>query len=109
MDMGVIVYAAEIQAPALRETAQQILEAEAARLGVPLDPAGVLVRRAAGDPEPHIMAASALVDRLVEAEADPLGDKCMLMVLARAGALALMSKIELDKNGPARHWPAHHW
>jgi hypothetical protein len=46
MDIGVILYAAEIEAPALRETARRFLEAEAARLGVSLDPADVLLRRA---------------------------------------------------------------
>jgi hypothetical protein len=44
----VIMYAAELEAPALRETARRILEAEIARRGIPLDPAEV----------PHIMAAA---------------------------------------------------
>jgi hypothetical protein len=48
----------------------------------------------------HIMAvAYELAEHLVAAEADPLSEDSPLMVLARAGALALMSRIELD--GPA--------
>jgi hypothetical protein len=104
MDIWVIVYCAELEAPVLRQTARRILESEAARLGVPLDPAGTLIRRAAGDPEPHIMAAACgLVDRLVETEADPLSDQSMLLVLARIGALVLANQVELDEDGPARH------
>jgi hypothetical protein len=37
MDVGVIVYCAELEAPALRETARRILEAEAARFAVSLE------------------------------------------------------------------------
>jgi|HubBroStandDraft_6_1064221.scaffolds.fasta_scaffold1295412_1 hypothetical protein len=58
MDTGVIVYTAELEAPALRETARRFLEAEAARLGASLDPADVLLRRAVDGPEMHIMAAA---------------------------------------------------
>jgi hypothetical protein len=39
MDTSVILYTAELEAPALRETAQRFLEAEARQLGVPLDAA----------------------------------------------------------------------
>jgi hypothetical protein len=39
MDIGVIVYTAELGAPELRETARRILETEAARFGVSLEPA----------------------------------------------------------------------
>jgi hypothetical protein len=99
VDTSVILYTAEIQAPALRAMARRVLAAEAARLGVPLDPAGVLLRRAAGDTEMHLLAAaSALVDRLVETEADPLADDSLLLVLAHAGELALMSRIEIDES-----------
>jgi hypothetical protein len=48
MDIGVIVYCAELEAPALRETARRILETEAARFGVSLEPAEVLRRRGRG-------------------------------------------------------------
>lgn len=86
MDTEVILYAAEIEAPALRATARRILEAEAARLGVPLETADVLLRRAAGGPELHVMAAAdELVAHLVASEADPLGEDSPVMVLARAG------------------------
>jgi hypothetical protein len=47
MDIGVMV-SAELEAPALREAARRILEAEAARFGVSLEPAEVLLRRARG-------------------------------------------------------------
>jgi len=42
-DTSVILYAAEIEAPALKETARLVLEAEADRFGVPLDVADVLL------------------------------------------------------------------
>ena len=44
MDVGVIVYCAELEVPALGETARRILEAEAARFGVSLELAEVLLR-----------------------------------------------------------------
>ena len=48
MDTSVIPYAAEIEAPALKETARLVLEAEADRFGAPLDVAYVLLPRTAG-------------------------------------------------------------
>ena len=95
MDVGVIVYCAELEAPALRETARRILEAEAARFGVPLGRAEVLQRRARGGSPVHVMAAAGeLVRHMAAAEADPLGEGSPLMVLARAGALALVNRVE---------------
>jgi hypothetical protein len=45
----------------------------------------------------HIMgAACELIEHLAAAEANPLSEDSPVLVLARAGALALMSKIELD-------------
>jgi hypothetical protein len=58
MDVGVIVYCAELEAPTLRDTARRILEAEAARFGVPLGRSQVLRRRARGGPAMHVMAAA---------------------------------------------------
>ena len=58
MDTGVILYAAELEVPALRQTARQILEAEAKRFGVSLDTGDVLLRRAEGGPELHVVAAA---------------------------------------------------
>jgi hypothetical protein len=58
MDVGVIVYCAEHEAPVLRDTARRILEAEAARSGVPLGRAEVLRRRARGGPAVHVLAAA---------------------------------------------------
>jgi hypothetical protein len=101
MDVGIIVYTAELQAPALRDTTRRILEAAAAQFGVPLGRDEVLRRRARGGTTMHVMAAAdELVRHLTTAEADPLGDNSPLMVLARAGALALVSRAELD--GSAR-------
>ena len=57
VDISAIPYAAELEVPALREKARRILEAEAARYGVPVDIAEILVRRGAGGTEIHIMAA----------------------------------------------------
>jgi hypothetical protein len=95
MDVGVIVYCAELEAPALRETARRILQAEAARFGVSLEPADVLLRRARGGSQMHVMAAGyELVRHLAASEADPLGKDSPLMVLARAGALALVNRVE---------------
>jgi len=102
MDTSVILYTGELEAPALRQMARRFLESEARRLGVPLDPAEVLVRRACGGTEIHIMAAACeLIEHVVATEADPLAEDSPLMVLARAGALALMSRIELNGTVPA--------
>jgi hypothetical protein len=88
VDIGVIVYTAELEAPVLRETARRIPEAEAIRFGVPLGRDEVLRRRARGGPTMHVMAAADELVRLLGAEADPLSEDSALMVLARAGALA---------------------
>ena len=105
MDVGVIVYTAELEAPGLRETAQRILLAEAGKLGVLLGRSEVLRRRAQGGPPMHVMAAADELVRHLGAEADPLGEHSSLMVLARAGALALMNRIEL--NGSVQAQPSH--
>jgi hypothetical protein len=95
MDAGVIVYCDELEAPALRATARRILEAEAARFGVSLGPADVTRRRAGGGTTMHVMAAGhELVRHLAATVADPLGEDSPLMVLARAGALALVNRVE---------------
>ena len=47
-----ILYAAEIEAPALKETARLVLEAEADRFGAPLDVADVLL------PGPRVAATN---------------------------------------------------
>jgi hypothetical protein len=54
---------------------------------VPLGRAEVRRRRARGGPAMHVLAA-----------ADPLGRDSPLIVLARAGALALVNRVELDGN-----------
>ena len=98
MDIGVIVYTTELEAPSLRETARRILKAEAARFGVPLSRAEVLHRRARGGSPMHVMAAADELVRHLGAAPDPLGADSPLMILARAGALALVSRAELDGN-----------
>jgi len=105
MDVGVIVYIAELEAPGLRETAQRILLAEAGKLGVLLGRSEALRRRAQGGPPMHVMAAADELVRHLGAEADPLGERSSLMILARAGALALMNRIEL--NGSVQAQPSH--
>jgi hypothetical protein len=102
MDVGVIVYTAELEAPELRETARRILLAEAGKLGVPLGRSEVLRRRARGGSPKHVMAAADELVRHLGAEADPLGEHSSLMVLARTGALALMDRIELNGSGQAQ-------
>jgi hypothetical protein len=97
MDVGVIVYTAELEAPALKQTARRILEAEAARSGVPLGRAEVMRRRARGGSPMHIMAAVDELVRQLGTAADPLSRDSALMVLARAGALALVNRVELDR------------
>jgi len=54
MDTSVILYAAEIEAPALKETARLVLEAEADRFGVSLDVADVLL------PGPRVAATNGI-------------------------------------------------
>jgi hypothetical protein len=98
MDIGVIVYTTELEAPSLRETARRILEAEAARFGVPLGRAEVLHRRAQGGSPMHVMAAADELVRHLGAAPDPLGADSPLMILARAGALALVNRAELYGN-----------
>lgn len=89
MEVGVVVYTAELEAPGLRETARRILLAEAGQHGVPLGRYEVLRRRARGGPPMHVMAAADELVRHLGAEADPLGEHSSVVVLARAAALAL--------------------
>jgi hypothetical protein len=58
MDEQLILDTATAAAPALRALATEILQAEAARLGVSLDAADVLVRQAGGVPAVHLTAAA---------------------------------------------------
>ena len=99
MDIEVIPDAAEVEVPTLRDVARRFLEAEARHLGVPLDLVSVMARRAEGEHEVHIPgAADRLLEHLEATEADPFGDESAFMALARAGAQALRSAIELDGN-----------
>ena len=105
MDVGVIVYTAGLEAPGLRETARRILLAEAGKLGVRLGRSEARRRLAQGGPPMHVMTAADELVRHLGAEADPLSERSSLMVLAHAGALALMNRIEL--NGNAQAEPSH--
>ena len=99
MDIEVILDAAEVNVPGLRDVARPFLKAEARHFDVPLDLASVVARRADGEPEVHIPgAADLLLEHLAATEADPLGDESALMALARAGAQALMTRIEMDES-----------
>ena len=53
----------------------------------------------------HVMAAADELVLQLSAEADPLGEHSSLVVLARAGALALMNRIDLD--GSVQAQPSH--
>jgi hypothetical protein len=105
MDIGVIVYVVGLEAPELRETARRILLAEASKLGVPLGRSEVLRRRTRGGPPMHVMAAADQLVRNLGAKTDPLSEHSSLVVLARAGALALMNRIELNEGVQAQ--PSH--
>ena len=97
MDEQLILDTAGAAAPALRALAAGILQAEAAHLGVSLDAADVLVRRAAGAPAVHLTAAAdQLLEHLAAIEGTTLPDQGILAVLARAGAQLFLSGIELD-------------
>ena len=98
MDVGGTVYIVGPEAPALKETARQILEAEAARFGVSLETGDVPRRRDRGDSPMHFIAVANELVRFLSAVAYPLGENSPLMVLARARALALLSMVEPDGN-----------
>jgi hypothetical protein len=51
----------------------------------------------AGGPTMHVMAAADELVRHLGAETDPLSEDSALMVLARAGALALVSRVEVAR------------
>ena len=99
MDEQLILDTADAAAPALRALAHEILVAEAAHLGVSLDAADVLLRRAEGAPAAHIITAAAdqLLEHLTAIEGITLPEQGVIAVLARAGAQLLMSGIELDE------------
>lgn len=97
MDEQLILDTAGAAAPALRALAAEILQAQAAHLGVSLDAADVLARRAGGAPALHLTAAAdQLLGHLAAIEGTTLPVQGILAVLARAGARLLVSGIELD-------------
>jgi len=107
VDEQLILETAEAAAPALRALAREILEAEARRLGVSLDTADVLLRRAEGVPALHLTAAAnQLLEQLAAIAGTAPADRGVIAVLARAGAQLLMSGIELDRNS-AEAEPSH--
>ena len=98
MEEQLILDTADAAAPALRALAHEILVAEAAHLGVSLDAADVLLRRAEGATAVHITAAAdQLLEHLTAVEGITLPEQGVIAVLARAGAQLLMSGIELDE------------
>jgi hypothetical protein len=98
MDEQLILDTAAASAPALRALATEILQAESAHLGVSLDAADVLLRRADGAPALHLTAAAGqLLEHLAAIEGTTLPDQGIVAVLARAGAQLLVSGIELDR------------
>ena len=95
MDEQLILDAAEAAAPALRALAREILQAEAAHPGVPLDGADGLLRRAEGTRAAHVTAAAdQMLEHLAAIEGTILPDQGILAVLACAGAQLLVSGIE---------------
>jgi hypothetical protein len=97
VDEQLILDAAAAAAPALRTLAREILEAEAAHLGVSLDAADALLRRAEGAPAVHITAtADQLLEHLAAIEGTALPEQGIITVLARAGAQLLVSGIEMN-------------
>ena len=97
MDIELLLDSAEIVTPALRDTARQILTATARQMDVSLEPADVLTRQAEGWPEVHITAAAdELLTHLLGTGEDVLADEeGAFMTLARIGAQALMTRVEL--------------
>jgi hypothetical protein len=72
VEIELILDAAHVEAPELRETARRIFAAEADRLGVLLDSADVLLRWAEGVPAVHVTAAAdGLLEHLATTHADP--------------------------------------
>jgi hypothetical protein len=97
MDEQLSLDTAGAAAPALRAVATEIVQAEAAHLGVSLDAADVLLRRAEGAPAVHLTAAAdQLLEHLAAIKGTTLPGQGIVAVLARAGARLLVSGIELD-------------
>jgi hypothetical protein len=106
MDIELILDLAETEAPGLRKLARRFLEVDAAHLGVPLDLASVLARRAEGVPEVHVTGAAEELVRHLAAQPDALSEDSALMTLARAGAEAMVSRAEMNEqfgNAPLLH------
>ena len=85
MDEQLILDTAAASAPALRALAREILETEARHLGVSLDVADVLLRRAEGTPALQLTAAAdQLLEHLAAIEGTAPVDHGITAVLARA-------------------------
>jgi hypothetical protein len=96
VDIEVILDAAETEAPGLRDLARRFLEAEAGHLGVPLDEASVRARRSEGVLEVHVTGAADELVRHLAAQPDALGESGALLMLAYAGALAMVTRAEIE-------------
>lgn len=99
MDIELILDVAVAEAPGLRDLARRFLESEAGHLGVPLDEASILARRAEGVPEVHVTAAADELVRHLAAQPGALSDGSALMALANVGAQALVTRAEMEKSG----------
>lgn len=85
-----------MEAPGLWELARRLLEAEAQHLGMTLDLASVMARRTEGVPELHITGAAERLLEHLAAQSDALIEDSALMVLARAGAQAMVTRTEMN-------------
>lgn len=99
MDTELILDAAEAEAPGLHDLARWFLEADAGHLGVPLDVASVLARRAEGVPEVHVIGAADELVRHLAAQPDALAEDGAFLTLAYAGAQALVTRAEVERSG----------
>ena len=102
MDVQLTLGAAEVEHQALMDTARRVLRGTCERMGVRLEPLGVMLRVAEDAPTRHLTAtADELLTRLRVRGLDSLGEESDLMALARIGALAILSRIEIEEAGKA--------
>jgi hypothetical protein len=98
VDIELILDAAEIIAPTLKDTARRILTATARDMDVSVELSDVLARRAGGWPEVHLItAADVLLTHLLATEENMLDEESTLMTLARIGAQAIMTRAEPEE------------
>lgn len=64
---------------------------------MPLDLPAVLARRAAGEPELHVTGVADELVKHLAAQPDALSDGSALTMLAYAGALAMVTRAEVEE------------